>query len=260
MARHLSTAFLCSATLHAAIIAPLLGWSRATIPPHRGASGEIRVMLLTRSEAQADANRLSAGAPPAAIRTPSRAAVTDEGEPEPAAHPRQPESETRVVDTHRDIDRTRHTPHTRSNTSRGRRVSRRTIGRNQTLARGTDQLAPTSVSTPASTWAAPPVNPPAPDAGANIPPIVSVLGYRGGPPRPSYPPAALRRNQAGRVVIRATVSAAGTVASATIRESSGYTLLDDAALNAVRATRFMAYRVDGRPRTAMVDIPFDFRR
>ncbi|MDB4618780.1 energy transducer TonB [bacterium] len=57
-----------------------------------------------------------------------------------------------------------------------------------------------------------------------------------------YPPAARRAGQQGTVTLSFTIGSSGTVISARIAESSGYTLLDNAALSAIRSWRFKPAR------------------
>ncbi len=57
-------------------------------------------------------------------------------------------------------------------------------------------------------------------------------------PKPSYPPYSRRNNQTGTVVVRFTVDENGRVTSASVHKSSGWPLLDNAALGAVRTWKF----------------------
>jgi TonB family protein len=57
-------------------------------------------------------------------------------------------------------------------------------------------------------------------------------------PRPSYPVLSLRRGEQGTAVVRIQIAVDGSVAGVELVESSGFTRLDDAALNGVRAWRF----------------------
>lgn len=68
----------------------------------------------------------------------------------------------------------------------------------------------------------------------------------------------MRRGETGRVVVRVLISRQGQVEKASVRTSSGFSRLDDAAVNAVRTARFKPYTENGVPFPAMADIPFDF--
>jgi protein TonB len=82
--------------------------------------------------------------------------------------------------------------------------------------------------------------------------------YLSNPP-PPYPAAARRRNVQGRVLVYAVVAPNGACARAEIRQSSGHPILDEAALEAVRAWRFVPATRDGSPVAAGVEIPIFFR-
>lgn len=72
-------------------------------------------------------------------------------------------------------------------------------------------------------------------------------------PTPAYPPGALAARQTGRVLIRLTVNADGSVRDAAVRESSGVPALDDAALSTLRQWQFV-----GRPRDWTLVVPVRF--
>jgi len=69
-------------------------------------------------------------------------------------------------------------------------------------------------------------------------------------PAPSYPPLALRQGWEGTTLVRITVAADGSVADVAVEETSGYELLDDAALKAIRAWRFEPGLLGGLAREA----------
>lgn len=78
-------------------------------------------------------------------------------------------------------------------------------------------------------------------------------------PPPAYPTAARRRAEQGIVTIRVLVGADGSVERAELAESSGYDLLDDAALHAVRAKwRFVPARSGGVTVESWVLVPIRF--
>lgn len=57
-------------------------------------------------------------------------------------------------------------------------------------------------------------------------------------PEPEYPALARRRQQEGTVVLEALVTREGTVGGLAVHQSSGYPLLDEAALKGVKGWRF----------------------
>jgi protein TonB len=66
-------------------------------------------------------------------------------------------------------------------------------------------------------------------------------------PAPEYPRSSRRRGEEGDVVCRIAVAADGGVESVALERSSGFPLLDSAALRALAAWRFEPAQRDGRP-------------
>ncbi len=81
--------------------------------------------------------------------------------------------------------------------------------------------------------------------------------YRYNPP-PGYPALARHRGWQGVVRIRVRVRSDGSVAAATVSSSSGYDLLDRAALAAIRRWHFEPGTRDGRPVESEVLVPIHF--
>jgi len=77
-------------------------------------------------------------------------------------------------------------------------------------------------------------------------------------PKPRYPSIAKRRGMQGIVLLYVEVSAQGRPTSVRVKKSSGFVLLDKAALKAVRAWRFAPAKRAGRPVDAGVEIPIRF--
>lgn len=77
-------------------------------------------------------------------------------------------------------------------------------------------------------------------------------------PVPAYPHLARKLGWQGAVLLRVQVSADGRCAAAQLKRSSGHALLDEAALEAVKAWRFIPARQDDRPVNAWVDVPIRF--
>ena len=76
---------------------------------------------------------------------------------------------------------------------------------------------------------------------------------------PRYPYLARRRGQEGRVVLLVHVSAAGHAIGVRLQTSSGYHLLDEAALEAVKTWRFVPASRLGQPVAGSVAVPISFK-
>lgn len=76
---------------------------------------------------------------------------------------------------------------------------------------------------------------------------------------PAYPDEARRRGWQGRVVLRAHVSAAGTVTAVEVIHPSGYAVLDAAAAAAVRGWTFYPARRGETAVSSTVRIPVEFK-
>jgi len=75
---------------------------------------------------------------------------------------------------------------------------------------------------------------------------------------PVYPRALLNKNIGGRVLVAATIDANGTVTATSIRQSSGHSALDQAAIDAVSKWKFKPGVRSGRRTTATCVVPFNF--
>lgn len=78
-------------------------------------------------------------------------------------------------------------------------------------------------------------------------------------PKPHYPRLARRRGQEGTVWLRVQIDTAGKARSIEIERSSGFEILDKAALKAVRSWRFLPALQDGQARVSYVKIPVKFQ-
>lgn len=76
---------------------------------------------------------------------------------------------------------------------------------------------------------------------------------------PRYPVTARRRGQEGLVLLSVVVSAQGTVIRVGIKQSSGFDLLDDAALRAVRKWQFEPARIGARSVECETEVPVQFK-
>lgn len=79
------------------------------------------------------------------------------------------------------------------------------------------------------------------------------------PIKPEYPLQARQEQWEGDVVCSALVSKRGTVLEASVANSSGYEILDAAALKAVRTARFVPAQKRGRPVELRVRLTISFR-
>jgi len=78
-------------------------------------------------------------------------------------------------------------------------------------------------------------------------------------PAPVYPTIARKHGWEGTVVVRVEVSRWGTVKQIAVLHSSGYAVLDDAAVGAILRWRFVPKMVDGVPVDSWVEVPVEFR-
>jgi protein TonB len=78
-------------------------------------------------------------------------------------------------------------------------------------------------------------------------------------PPPDYPPRARRLGLEGEVLIRTRVLPNGEPDELVLEQSSGYTLLDQAAMKAVRGWRFRPARYSDEQIGSWVEIPVRFR-
>ena len=90
-------------------------------------------------------------------------------------------------------------------------------------------------------------------------PVLASYARPEAPLTPEYPPAALRQEQQGQVMVKLRVLANGATADVQVRTSSGYALLDEAALRYLRRTMFVPARDrSGLPVDSLVIVPIRF--
>ena len=101
--------------------------------------------------------------------------------------------------------------------------------------------------------------PPAPPAPAPPPKMIpaSAIQYFV-PPEPDYPRLSRRNGESGTVIVRAFADEAGVPHQVQVERSSGFARLDEAAMAAVRKTRFKPYTEYGKPVAGWVRMPFPF--
>ncbi|MEO0853794.1 MAG: energy transducer TonB, partial [Cyanobacteria bacterium J06648_11] len=101
--------------------------------------------------------------------------------------------------------------------------------------------------------------PPAPDPQAALPgPTELARPIPGRQRQPAYPDLAQRRNQEGRVMVRARVDNTGRVVQVEVTNSSGYLSLDEAAVSAVERWQFTPARRGEDAIASWVNVPIDF--
>ncbi|MBU6390944.1 MAG: energy transducer TonB [Planctomycetota bacterium] len=76
---------------------------------------------------------------------------------------------------------------------------------------------------------------------------------------PKYPPLAKQMHQEGLVMLMVEIDQKGVPVKVEVKQSSGYQLLDQAALEAVRHWRFQSERIGDLPIESKVTIPVRFR-
>jgi len=81
--------------------------------------------------------------------------------------------------------------------------------------------------------------------------------YRENPP-PGYPAIARQRGYEGMVLVEAEILPDGRVGEAEVRKTSGYAILDSAAVNAVKGWKFEPARKSGIPCRAKAELPIKF--
>lgn len=104
---------------------------------------------------------------------------------------------------------------------------------------------------------APPVAAPPPVTPGPLVPPRPVAGMESNHP-PAYPESLRRRGVTGRVVLRVEVSAEGSPLAVAVAQSSGFTLLDQAAVSAVQGWRFVPASQGGRSVAAAASVAVNF--
>jgi len=75
---------------------------------------------------------------------------------------------------------------------------------------------------------------------------------------PTYPPFSMRLNEQGRVILRVELGVDGRISNVSFKTHSGFTRLDDAAVNAVKTWRCKPAIRGGVAVPAIALQPFDF--
>lgn len=94
---------------------------------------------------------------------------------------------------------------------------------------------------------------------AKVEPVwVSVPTFSSPPQYPTYPPLARKRGQQGTVWLEIWLSEQGAQLKRTLSRSSGFALLDEAALRAAARWQFEPHRHNGMAVASRVRIPIEF--
>jgi periplasmic protein TonB len=117
-------------------------------------------------------------------------------------------------------------------------------------------VAPPVASTPTQTTAS--VSAPGGAPAATFEPPRPVAGMASDRP-PIYPEIARLRGEQGRTVLRVSVDADGRPDNVSVAVSSGYPILDSAALSAVRDWRFVPATRGNTPVPAIAEVPVKFQ-
>lgn len=78
-------------------------------------------------------------------------------------------------------------------------------------------------------------------------------------PKPEYPKAARKRKQEGLVLLDVVVTEDGLATDIELKQSSGYKILDEAALAAVRHWKFTPAQDSGKSIESRADVPIRFQ-
>lgn len=77
-------------------------------------------------------------------------------------------------------------------------------------------------------------------------------------PKPFYPLAARQRGMQGLVILHVEVDMRGKVSHIELKKSSGYRLLDNAAVSSVKRWQFIPARKDNKAIVSLVEVPIRF--
>ena len=89
-------------------------------------------------------------------------------------------------------------------------------------------------------------------------PVIENARYKGTRSPPIYPKRSITLNQEGVVLLKVLIDKDGSVKNALILSSSGYTLLDNSAMEAVLKWKFEPLIIDGKKSLSWVKIPIEF--
>ncbi len=139
--------------------------------------------------------------------------------------------------------------------------ARTTAGRGHASCRDQGRPAPAAAPVqgkPTPPAAAPVPGPAAAPAADDGPLLITNPRFRAPPQPPVYPRGARDQGQEGEVLVRARLDLAGNPEDVAVERSSGFDLLDRAALAAVRRWAFEPGRRGGQSVASWVRIPVRF--
>lgn len=77
-------------------------------------------------------------------------------------------------------------------------------------------------------------------------------------PRPQYPALSKRLQEQGKVVVRVLIGTDGQASQASVKTSSGFDRLDQAAVNTVLKWRYVPGKRGGVPEAMWFDVPVNW--
>ena len=111
------------------------------------------------------------------------------------------------------------------------------------------RIKPTAPVPPPTRHVAPPHVP------VHVPPVVDAKACD----KPQYPPASLRAQETGIVLVAFLIDVNGTVLESKVERSSGYRRLDEAARQALSLCKFKPATTDGKPERAWAKIEYQWK-
>jgi protein TonB len=120
-------------------------------------------------------------------------------------------------------------------------------------------VTPVKPAEPVPPPAAPPAPPPPPAAPPRVPVRVGAVVLGKDCEKPAYPPASLRGNETGTVLLNFLIDLNGQVLESKIERSSGHRRLDEAARAGLSLCKFKPATVDGKPEKTWSRIEYEWR-
>jgi len=124
---------------------------------------------------------------------------------------------------------------------------------------GTQQPLPLQPAESQAAVVSPHAPSPEDTSGSRVPAVVKATPLYQSNPKPVYPSLARRRGQQGTVMLQVMVSENGRVEQVTLHKSSGFTLLDNAALDTVKKWQFIPVTENGHSAATEVLVPVHFK-